>query len=264
MRNRTAPAEHDVAPFAQRRIVVLTATLLAMAVAAGGAWLAWRAVPELPVREVTFTGQLTRVNGDELKRIAHGIRGNLFGIDLEQIRAAFQQAEWVRNVEVRRRLPGTLEVVIEEHQPVAVWGERDADEPQLVDEQGAVFHAALDDDAANALPLLAGPVEQSRDLLAHFRQFQLALKPVSRAPRELNLSARGAWRLTLDNGAVLELGRDDTDPRLQRFLAAYAQVPDLQAANAHIDLRYRTGLAVKRSRDAGNTNTNAATSGKRT
>ncbi len=254
--------EETPAPFAQRRIVVLTAALLAMAVAAGGVWFAWRALPDLPVREVTFKGELARVNSDELKRIAQGIHGNLYGVDLEQVRAAFQQAEWVRGVEVRRRLPGTLEVAIEEHRPVAVWGERDADEPQLVDEQGAVFRASLDDEAANALPLLAGPAEQSRELLARYRQFQTALAPVSRAPRELALSARGAWRVTLDNGAVLELGRDDTDPRLQRFLAAYAQVPDLQAANAHIDLRYRTGLAVKRSRES--INATAATTGKRT
>lgn len=239
------------APFAQRRIVVLAAALAAMLLAAAGAWLAWRALPELPVREVIFKGELARVNGDELKRIANGIRGNLFAIDLDQVREAFRQAEWVRAAEVRRRLPGTLEVSIDEHRAAAIWGGREADEMQLVDEQGAVFRATLIDAAAAALPLLSGPPEQSRELLARYREIRRRLEPVAREPRELALSARGAWRVTLDNGAVLELGRDDTDPRLQRFLAAYPRVPELQAANARIDLRYRTGLAVKRARAAG-------------
>jgi len=237
------------APFAQRRIVVIAAAMVAMLVASGGAWLAWSAMPELPVREVTFKGDLTRVSSDELKRIAAGIHGNLFGIDLEQVRGAFVQAEWVRTVEVRRRLPGTLEVVLEEHRPVAVWGDRDADEMQLVDEQGAVFQATLTTESAAALPLLAGPEPQSREVLARYRDFAQQLRPVAHSPREVLLSARGAWRLTLDNGAVLEIGRDNADARVQRFLAAYQSVPELQADNAHVDLRYRTGLAIRRTRD---------------
>jgi len=68
---------------------------------------------------------------------------------------------------------------------------------------------------------------------------------VGRAPKELRLSSRRAWWMKLDNGTTLELGRSDANARLARYISAYKQLAALQATNAHIDLRYQSGLAVR-------------------
>ncbi|MDP1635554.1 MAG: cell division protein FtsQ/DivIB, partial [Gallionellaceae bacterium] len=62
---------------------------------------------------------------------------------------------------------------------------------------------------------------------------------------QLSLSPRYAWQVTLDDGMVIELGRDEMQQRLARFVAVY---PYSLAAMArpvrHVDLRYRNGFAV--------------------
>jgi cell division protein FtsQ len=61
----------------------------------------------------------------------------------------------------------------------------------------------------------------------------------------VRLSERGSWSLTLANGALLLLGHQRVDERLQRFLATFAQ---LSAAHPggfqRVDLRYSNGFAI--------------------
>ena len=69
-------------------------------------------------------------------------------------------------------------------------------------------------------------------------------------PTEVRLSARRAWQIKLDNGAVLELGRADTQARLARFVKAQSRTPALQVAGLHADLRYGSGLALRNSSES--------------
>ncbi|NJR72220.1 MAG: cell division protein FtsQ [Gammaproteobacteria bacterium] len=71
------------------------------------------------------------------------------------------------------------------------------------------------------------------------------LATIARSPAALTLTPRRAWQLTLDNGASLELGRLDTDARLNRFIATYPQVAALQAAKTQVDLRYLSGFTIR-------------------
>src|SRR5260221_12498015 len=85
-------------PFFRRRIVVLAAGFVTMLLAAGGAWLAWRALPGVPVRGVRFVnaaeGAFVHVNGEDLSRGARAgaaTRVSLLRTDLGEGKAAFQQ-----------------------------------------------------------------------------------------------------------------------------------------------------------------------------
>lgn len=249
--------------YTRRRGVVIGAAFAAMLLAGVGGWFAINAMSRetaqtnwLPIRSIAFAGELSRVDQDDLKRIAGGIQvmgGSMLRTDLNQVKAAVRQVEWVRDAEVRRRFPGTLEIRIEEHKPFARWlaaGAASSDEGegsgQLVNTFGEVFDAGYDD----PLPVLAGPAGTAAEVMAQFLAFggQIAALGSETAPlklAELRLSARRAWQLKLDNGSTLELGRNDGAQRLARFSRAYSQVPMLQAASARIDLRYQTGLAVR-------------------
>jgi cell division protein FtsQ len=53
--------------------------------------------------------------------------------------------------------------------------------------------------------------------------------------------------LKLDDGTVLELGRDNLESRLSAFVAAYERtVARLPRPATYIDLRYTNGFAVRR------------------
>ena len=127
-----------------------------------------------------------------------------------------------------------------------------ADEPvaaanYLINTFGEVFKATLPNDLQMNLPVLGGPLEASQEVILGFDQFRKQLAVIERTPREVQFSVRRAWTIRLDNGMTLELGRNDAEQRLQRFTSAYAQIADLQAAGINVDLRYASGLAVRRS-----------------
>ena len=80
------------------------------------------------------------------------------------------------------------------------------------------------------------------------------LEILQRGIAQISLSPRFAWQLRLDNGMQLELGREQMQQRLVRFVAVY---PYSLATMAHrvnyVDLRYRNGFAVSQLNTANNT-----------
>ena len=86
-------------------------------------------------------------------------------------------------------------------------------------------------------------------MLARYDEFASALRHIQRRPVAMTLSSREAWRLTLDDGTVLTLGRDlpqaPLSSRLNRFVAHYATVRDRLHGVALVDLRYPNGFALR-------------------
>lgn len=239
----------------RKRIVVIGAAFTAMLVAGGAAWFAIAAMSKetaqmnlLPIRAVTFagaSGEFKRVNADELKRIAGAIQnmgGSMLHTELNQVKTAVKQVEWVRDAEVRRRFPATLDVLIEEHAPFARWQlAGDTGQSLLVNTFGEVFEAEVDD----ALPIFSGPAESSREVMMNYLAFKSQLAAIQQEPSEVRLSPRRAWQVKLSNGSTLALGRSDAGVRLARYVRAFPNIAGLQLANARVDLRYQAGLAVR-------------------
>ena len=65
--------------------------------------------------------------------------------------------------------------------------------------------------------------DDSAEMIDQFRAWSTRLTPLALSVRKLRLSARGSWHIeaTGPKGSLtLELGRDDADARLARFVAA--------------------------------------------
>ena len=219
------------------------AAMLLMALGLGAARL-----PLFPLKEVVFVQDLREVQRGEVERALSGLmRGNFFSVNLESLRGALEKLPWVRKAEVRRSWPSRLEVRVEEHQPVARWGEGGG---QLVNTYGEVFAAGLPPARLDGLPLLAGPMGTAPDVLRRFDDFARQLQPLSRRPRQLVLSPRLAWQLRLDDGLLLELGREQPKApvgmRLARFVDNYPRVLAGRTPRPLVvDLRYPNGLALR-------------------
>src|SRR6185503_18199752 len=125
---------------------------------------------------------------------------------------AFQKLTWVRRADVRRQWPARLEVAIEEHVALARWGGN-----ALVNTHGEVFAGRQ----AGELPLFAGPDGTAREITIQYRYFTRSLEAIGAAPVQVRVSPRRAWQLKLDNGMTLELGREQVEERLTRFVGAY-------------------------------------------
>jgi cell division protein FtsQ len=209
--------------------------------------------PLFPVREVIVQTPPAQVTESQLEYVARtAIRGNFFTVDLDTVRASFEKLPWVRHAEVRRRWPDAIELRIEEHQAVAYWTVSESGDARLVNRHGEIFIAA-----SNAtMPHLDGPQGSSGRLLEHHAEYSRLLQPLGVQLSGLAMSARDAWQLTLDNGMVIMLGREqDKVPlreRLTRFIRLWPQVrQQVKAQVAIVDLRYPNGFALTLPETAG-------------
>jgi len=196
-------------------------------------------LPIFPLREVKVDGELSHVNREQIKLIAaKHLKGNFFTLDLVKARNAFEKLPWARNVSLRRRWPDTLEVVIEEHQALARWGTI-----ALVNTHGELFHAA----SGSELPMFYGPGDGVIEVASQFGEFSKALKKANLEIANLALTQRRAWQITTTNGMVVELGRVEMQPRLEKFVSVYSStIAGLNMKVTYADLRYPNGFAVRR------------------
>jgi cell division protein FtsQ len=271
-----ATAAASNTPLHSQRLVVLGATFVAMLLAAGLVWLLLSKMPTIasawPIEKVVFVSAnktpLSEIDDESLKRVASALQtrqASMLQLDLTNLKTSVKQMEWVRDANVRRQFPSTIVVSIEEHKPAAVW--RDVNEGStaasneetasaaqsaLVNSYGEVFRAVISDERKWQLPQISGPQGASLDVLEKFAALVAPLKAINRTPTQLVLTPRRAWQLTLDNGSVLQLGRSETDARLERFIKTYPQVAALQVANSGVDLRYQSGFAIRNMGNAGN------------
>jgi cell division protein FtsQ len=219
------------------------AAALLVAMAVGVARL-----PFFPVRGVTVAGPLRELRRDEIEHSLYGsLRGNFFSVDLEALRKSLERLPWVRRVEARRRWPASIELSLEEHVPVASWGRTDG---WLVNSHGEIFAAGLSAAAREALPVFSGPVNFVPEMLDTYRLARDSMRGIGRAPRELAASRRLALRLVLDDGMIVELGRQQAGApireRLERFVEFYPAILTAGGGRPEaVDMRYPNGFALR-------------------
>ncbi|HKU69542.1 MAG TPA: cell division protein FtsQ/DivIB, partial [Burkholderiales bacterium] len=69
---------------------------------------------------------------------------------------------------------------------------------------------------------------------------------IGQTPVQVQVNARRAWQLKLHNGLTLELGREDIEARLSRFVALHDRtIGRLERRIDYVDLRYANGFAVR-------------------
>jgi cell division protein FtsQ len=222
--------------------------LAAMALAALA--LAWLArTPWFAIRAIQLEGEMTRNSAETIRAsAAPRLAGNFFSVDLGKTREAFEGVPWVRRAVVRRVWPDRLVVTIEEHRVAALWNGEERDD-RLVNTHGEVFSADVGDIADEALPSFGGPEGSAAQLLSMYRRLTPLMRRLQVEIEQLHQSSRGSWRVLLDTGAVLELGRgsdDEVAARCDRFVRTIAQVTGrYRQPLEYADLRHADGYAVR-------------------
>jgi cell division protein FtsQ len=198
-----------------------------------------------PLHNVRLSATPQRVDAtDVLQVIRTEVQGNFFTVNIERLRKSMEKLPWVRSVSIRREFPYRLIVQLEEHQALARWNNH-----ALVNQQGEVFVARSE----QVLPNFSGPDGTATEMTQHYTNFNQQLAALNLQAGQITLSPRRAWELRLSNGMVLELGREDLQQRLARFVAAYPSSlktedrgQSTEGRVAYVDLRYRNGFAVRR------------------
>lgn len=206
--------------------------------------------PFFPIKEINIHSvdgakkdakALLNITREQIEQlIKNDIKGNFISVNLTEVRQAFVKLPWVRDVRVKREWPHGLSVTLEEHQVLAYWGSH-----ALVNTYGEVFRVTVDRD----LPVFTGPKEASAPEVAQrYHRFNKILAPLQQSIVEISLTPRYAWRIQLNTGTMLELGRDETEERLVRYVSVYNHSIarfNQEGPLAYVDLRYPNGFAIR-------------------
>ena len=193
-----------------------------------------------PIGQVEVGGQFQRVAPVQIEEVVAPFRGAGFlSIDLDALLAALETIPWVDRARVERSWPNGVRVFITEHVAVARWGE-----DGLMNTRGQLFlpHARH---IPPELPQLIGPAGTEAQVAQLYLKTYPRLLAVGMRLSKVELDPRGAWELTLGNGARVRLGRQDVATRLERFIAIASSVVAARGADvSYVDLRYSNGFSI--------------------
>jgi len=195
----------------------------------------------LLVRNVQFEGEFKHVARQQLAdAIAEHVKGNVFLLDLDAVKARVESVPWVHRASVRRQWPPAVLIQFSEQKIIAQWGATEwlNSNGELVDLRGP--------DQPQGLPLLEGPRGAHVQVLSHYAQLSEILKPLHLQIVGLQLSPRRTWRVDLTNGLVLVLGRGSPEEKVTRFAQIYPAIFAKYGGQIkQADFRYTNGFAVQ-------------------
>ncbi len=193
-----------------------------------------------PVAEVSVEGTFHYLSRERVEALLSGQLGEGFlQMDLAAIKAALEAEPWVARAALTRRWPDVLHVRISEEEPIARWGKIG-----FLDRGGDII--AVDDQSALAhLPLLAGADSDAVAMMERYQDLAQMLRPRGLSIQSLESDRKNAWRLTLNDGVTLVIGRDQVLDKMQRFARVYdRELSERWEDIEQVDLRYHNGVAV--------------------
>lgn len=195
-----------------------------------------------PITSIAIAGEMPYTTRDDIEVAIDSINlGNFFNVDVNEVQKKVADLPWVYSVSVRKKWPNELKIYVVDQSPIAHWNG-----DFLINSNGKAFQADIAR-LLGKLPAFFGPEGSEKLALENFTHLNELLSFSQLSIDELVLSERYAWQLTLDDGVLLNLGRDNRVERVQRFMDLYPKIKlnkkqDQQVD--YVDLRYDTGLAV--------------------
>ena len=156
----------------------------------------------------------------------------------EKLQENFKKNAWVEKVDVKKIWPDQVVVQIIERFPVAIWGN------MLLSDKGDLFKPEKMD-FFSEMPRFQGPEHQQKEVLHIFKKLSKLLLANDLMIKEIRLRENQSWELTLSNGVIIRLGKNDVEARLKRFCQVYPKwfATSFERVSS-IDLRYPHGIAV--------------------
>lgn len=194
-----------------------------------------------PVAKVAIEGEFRYLKKEALShKVKPLIDRSFLQLKLASIKSELEAEPWVARVVLSRNWPDQLTVKVFEEVPIARW-----DDYGFLSAKGEVVKADDASELLKDLPKLNGPEESSALVMSSFKRFNQLLSAYDLVVVELSANDRMSWQLTLDNGWLLELGRDQLVEKVQRLLAVYPRtLKDKTEQITAIDLRYENGFSV--------------------
>jgi cell division protein FtsQ len=240
-----------------RRIAPVVRSLPVVLLLAYVAYLGARTIGAagvLTVRRIVVTGN-TRLSEAEVLALLGGLRGeSLLSTDLDRWRESLLASPWVQNAALRRSLPSTVEIALEERQPIGIG--RFDDDMYLIDARGTILDQYGPRYADIDLPLVDGVAvkggaapaadEVRADLAARVIRALKAGPDGGRRLSQVDVSdVHNAKVILAGDSAVVALGEDQFLARLQSYLELAGALRERVADIDYVDVRFEKRVYVR-------------------
>jgi cell division protein FtsQ len=192
------------------------------------------------VKRITITGQLHATDAAITAALGAGPETMMLGFDTDAAKARLEALPWIRHAQVMRLLPSTLQVVVEERTPYAVW--QNKGQTYVVDAEGVVLAPALRE-AYASLPLVVGE-GAGKNAAQLFDQ----LTPYGDLTQNLVAAIRVGdrrWTLKLASGIEIMLPDDNIGEALASLTKLDSERSVLKRDIAAVDLRLLDRVSVR-------------------
>ena len=193
-----------------------------------------------PVQHLKIESSFQRVTPIQVEAaIVSALTGGFLSAELKGLQSKVESLDWVESAEITRSWPGKLAVRVKEHQAAARWGETG-----LLNIHGELF-TENSRYAFPELPRLVGPAGTEWEVATRYLGLKNRLLEANLVLESLVMDDRGSWRIKLDGGQEIRIGRREVDERLDRlFQVVVPSLADQLYRIHHVDLRYTNGFSI--------------------
>ena len=253
-----------VTPRTRRRFAWSRTRLAGAAVVATGVlYVGYQAALAAVTSEMVTVTRMTvqgnsRLSRDDVLALVDGLEGrNMLVLDLDEWRQRLLASPWVADAALRRVLPGTVDIVVSERQPLGIA--RIGERLHLMDRRGTVIaefgpgYADLDLPLIDGLaPLGAAPVDRPMVDETHAALAVRLLTSLEADPElsgriaQVDVSdARDAVVMLEGDTALVRVGDDEFVERLRSYVdlaaALHERVPQID----YVDVRFGERVYVR-------------------
>ncbi|AGC03430.1 cell division protein FtsQ [Candidatus Blochmanniella chromaiodes str. 640] len=201
-----------------------------------------------PVSYMIVTGKRNYTTDTDIHQliVKLGVLGTFITQDVNIIQKQIESLPWIQQVSVRKQWPDTLKIHIIEYIPLTYWNDF-----HIISTTGIIFKVPKEyrDNNKKVMPSLYGPEGSERAVLANYYAFNEILKSIKFQIKSVQMDTRYSWQLILQDNIHLKLGRNNIIERLYYFIKIYPilfqKINDNNTCIDYIDLRYRSGFAVR-------------------
>ena len=189
-----------------------------------------------PIEEVEITSTTSNYDTEKINDIVASIQGqDLLSLDLSDIKRSIRSDDWIRDVEIKKSFPDTLEIVIIPQQPFAIYNSK----VMMMD--GTVI-------STSSLPIdLPIIVDHTNDSLSSMNTMILTDKLLQKIDLDIKkVEIHDSLIKVFTSTNMLISDRVNYEVNLNRLVISFQDLKKLfKREIKSIDMRYSNGFAIK-------------------
>ena len=189
-----------------------------------------------PIEEVEITSTTSNYDTEKINDVVASIQGqDLLSLDLSDIKRIIRSDDWIRDVEIKKSFPDTLEIILIPQQPLAIYNSK------IMMMDGTVIGApslTLD------LPII---IDHTNDSLSSMNTMILTDKLLQKIDLDIKkVEIHDSLIKVFTSTNMLISDRVNYELNLNRLVISFQDLKKLfKREIKSIDMRYSNGFAIK-------------------